>query len=116
MRPRFQADADFNQKIVAGLLRREPSIDLQSSRQAELDSLPDMEVLKVAAAADRILLSHDRNTMPAYFAEFVRSANSPGLIIVPQYLDIGLAVEDLLLVWTATEATEWRARIGYLPI
>ena len=27
MRPRFRADADFNQKIVVGLRRREPSVD-----------------------------------------------------------------------------------------
>jgi len=27
MKPRFLADADFNQKIVRGLLRREPTID-----------------------------------------------------------------------------------------
>jgi hypothetical protein len=29
MRPRFQADADFNQKIVLGLRRREPAIDFE---------------------------------------------------------------------------------------
>ena len=29
MRPRFQADADFNQKIVLGLRRREPVIDFE---------------------------------------------------------------------------------------
>ena len=33
MRPRFQADADFNQKIVAGLRRREPALDFQSARE-----------------------------------------------------------------------------------
>ena len=27
MRPRFQADADFNQKIVLGLRRRERAVD-----------------------------------------------------------------------------------------
>jgi hypothetical protein len=29
MKIRFQADADFNMEIVAGVLRREPGIDFQ---------------------------------------------------------------------------------------
>jgi hypothetical protein len=33
MKPRFLADADFNQKIVLGLLRREPTIDFQTASQ-----------------------------------------------------------------------------------
>ena len=32
---------------------------------------------------------------------------SPGLIIVSQELDIGPAIEELLLVWAASEAEEW---------
>jgi hypothetical protein len=31
MKPRFQADEDLNRRIVAGLRRREPSIDFQDA-------------------------------------------------------------------------------------
>ena len=31
MKIRFQADADFNQAIVTGVLRRQPSIDFKSA-------------------------------------------------------------------------------------
>jgi hypothetical protein len=49
MRPRFQADENLNAKIVAGLLRREPSLDFQSAKAGNLLSLDDPEVLAIAA-------------------------------------------------------------------
>jgi hypothetical protein len=64
----------------------------------------------------RILISHDRKTMPAHFARFLDGRPSPGLIIVPQDLDIGLAIEDLLIIWAASEAEEWCGKVGFLPL
>ena len=115
MRARFQADEDFNQKIIAGLLRREPAVDIQTSKAAGLLGLPDPDVLASAAREGRILLSHDRDTMPAHFERFVRDASSPGLLIVSQTLAVREAIEQLLLVWSASDAEEWRDWIGFLP-
>jgi hypothetical protein len=61
--------------------------------------LPDPDVIGVAAESGRILVSHDRKTMPGHFARFWETRSSPGIIIVSQDLDIGAAIEDLLLVW-----------------
>jgi Domain of unknown function (DUF5615) len=115
MRPRFQADEDLNAKIIAGLLRREPSVDFQTAKAANLLGLEDIEVLTVAARDGRILVSHDRETMPAHFGRFVSESTSAGLLIVSQKLDIREAIEQILLIWEATEAQEWSNRIGYLP-
>ena len=41
MKPRFLADADLNQKIVLGLLRREPSIDIHTASQGDIIGRPD---------------------------------------------------------------------------
>jgi hypothetical protein len=62
MRPRFQADADLNHKILLGLRRREAAIDFQSAVQGGIIGKTDPEVLSVAANAGRILVSHDRAT------------------------------------------------------
>jgi hypothetical protein len=59
MTVRFQA-ADLNAEIVAGVLRREPSIDFQTADEASLRRSPDPEVLAFAAQEDRILVTHDR--------------------------------------------------------
>ena len=116
MRPRFQADADFNHKVILGLRRRNTAIDFQDANAGAVISEPDMKVLSIAAGLGRILVSHDRSTMPAHFAQFLTTRTSPGLFIVDQDLDIGRSIEELLLIWTATDIEEWEDKIGYVPI
>jgi len=108
---RFQADADFNLKIVAATTRREPTLDFRTADDAGLRGLPDLEVLARAAADGRVLVSHDRKTMPRHFGEFLSRASSPGVLIFPQYLPIRVVVEELVLIWSATDAAEWTNRI-----
>ncbi len=116
MRPRFLADADFNHKIVTGLRRREPSLNFLSAMDGGVIGIPDPKVLTVAANLGRILVSHDRKTMPLHFAKFRETRSTPGLIVISQAIDIGEAIEELLLVWVATEAEEWTDRLGFLPL
>lgn len=116
MKPRFQADADFNQKIIAGIHRREPALDFQTARQGNIVGYPDPQVLLIAARLGRILVSHDRRTMPGHFARFVETQVSPGLIIVAQELDIIAAIDDLILIWSASDSEEWKGNIGFVPI
>lgn len=116
MKIRFQADADFNEDVVAGLLRRVPEMDFQTAGEADLRGLSDPAVLARAAADGRVLVSHDGKTMPSHFAEFITSGKSPGLLIVPQNLNTQAAIEELLLVWAASAADEWTNRIARLPL
>jgi hypothetical protein len=113
---RYLADANLRGAIVRGCRRREPSLDFLSANDADLAGVPDPEVLALAAAQDRILVSHDFQTMPRHFADLVQARGaSPGLIIVPQYMRIGRAVDELVLIWGASEADEWTNRIAWLP-
>ena len=73
-------------------------------------------VLRIAAESGRILVSHDRKTMPAHFERFLERGPSPGVILVSQELDIGSAIEDLLLIWSATDAEEWIGQLGFVPL
>lgn len=116
MKPRFQADADLNRRIVAGLRRREPCIDFQDAQAGKVIGKRDPEVLTLAAREGRVLVSHDRRTMLRHFANFIQQKSSPGLIIVSQELDIGQAIEELLLIWTATEASEWQNAAVFVPL
>lgn len=115
MAPRFLADENLNAKILAGLHRREPTIDFRTAKAAGILGLPDEQVLAQAARQDRILVSHDRETMPEHFYRFIAQSKSPGLLIVSQNLALRDAIEQILVIWTASEADEWRNRIGFLP-
>ena len=116
MTPRFQADADFNHKIILALRRREPSIDFMDAKHSGVVGASDFDVLQISADFGRILVSHYRNTMPADFARFIQDRSSPGLILVEQSLDIGAEVVDLLLTSDATDAKERHDQIGFLPL
>lgn len=116
MKLRFQADADLNEDIVTGLLRRDPEIDFQTADAANLRGLGDPAVLLRAAEEKRLIVSHDNKTMPHHFAEFIATGESPGVLIVSQRLSVKDAIEELLMVWTASEAEEWTNRISKLPL
>jgi len=115
VKPRFQADADLNEDIVTGVLRREPEIDFQTATAAGLRGLSDLEVLALAAEEGRILVSHDRRTMPQTFGKFIQGKSSPGLFLISQKTDLLIAIESVLLVWSATEHDEWTNRMVALP-
>jgi Domain of unknown function (DUF5615) len=116
MKVRFQADADLNHIILLAAIRRHPSIDFQTSIAANLPGVTDLEVLTRCAEEGRVLVTHDRKTMPRTFAEFIARQTSPGLIVIPQSLSLAAAVEDLVLIWSASEAEEWVNRICSLPL
>jgi len=116
MKVSFQADNDLDQKIVAALLRIEPTVDFQTAVELNLHGLDDLSVLALAAFEKRILVSHDQSTMPIHFAEFISESASAGVLIAPQTLTLDIVVEELLIIWSASEADEWINRISYLPL
>ena len=107
MRVRFQADADFSQRIISAVRRREAAIDFQTANALNLRELADLEVLALAASQGRVLVSHDLTTMPDNFATFVETNTSAGLLIIRQKVSIHRALEEILLVWLASDADEW---------
>jgi hypothetical protein len=69
--------------------------------------LQDVEVLALAARGNRVLVSHDVGTMPAHFRTSREAGNnSSGVFLIPQSLDVGTAIEELLLIWLVSEASE----------
>jgi hypothetical protein len=113
---RFLAVADLNKAIVTGVLRCEPSVDFLTAHAAGLYGMKDPKVLAFAAEQRRVLVSHDVSTMPAHFRAFRNAEGlSGGVFLVPQSLDVGMAIDELLLIWIASESTEWENRLVWLP-
>lgn len=112
---RFQADADLKQAIVTGTIRRESKIDFRSAFKGELEGKPDREVLAIAANDRRILVTHDRKTMPTEFGEFITTQSSAGVLIISQKLPISEAIEAIVLVWEVCTVEEWINQIMSIP-
>jgi len=116
MRVKFQADADLDGRILRGLRRIAPEIDIRTAPEAGLAGLQDPEVLRIAAEAGRTLISQDRRTMPAHFARFCATASSPGVILLREATSISTAIEEIILIWSASEAEEWKGRLVWIPL
>lgn len=117
MKIKFQADADLNEDIVTGVLRRMPEIDFQTAHEAGLTGIKDEDVLAIASIEQRILVTHDRKTMPTHFANFIENNICYGVLILPQKPEmISQFIEDLILIWFANEAEEYINSIKSLPL
>jgi predicted nuclease of predicted toxin-antitoxin system len=116
-RTRFLADHDFNERILRGLERREPTVEIVRAREVSLHERPDAEVLGYAAAHQLITLSHDVNTMPAAaYARMAAGQTMQGLILVRQRRPYRRTIENLVLIAVASEAEEWIDIVRFLPL
>jgi predicted nuclease of predicted toxin-antitoxin system len=78
--------------------------------------MADPEVLTRAAEENRILVTHDRRTIPRHFADFIGRRACPTVIIISQRVSVHRAIEELTLAWEASEAEEWSNLIVELPL
>ena len=113
---RLLIDHDFNERILRSLQSR-AEVDVVLARAVNLQKKPDAVLLAWAAAEDRIVLSHDLETMPRFVIARVRGAETmPGLILIPQDLRISKAVEELTTIALCSDQSEWRDTIIYIPL
>ena len=112
---RLLADADLNLAIVAGVVRRSSELDFKRAEEVPLEGLKDLTVLTLAARESRVLVSHDVSTLPGHLCEFVRERSSPGVILIPQDLSVGKAIENLLLICEACDPPDLENRVCLLP-
>ena len=113
---RFPADADFRPEIVYGLRRRALALNFILSQGPIPEGMGDPDVLAVARNLGRVLVSHNRRTMPRHFYKFTEDSDSPGLILIAQAYPLREAIEQLLTVWTFADAADLRNRITYIPL
>jgi len=116
MKIQFLAEEDLRRANVLGLRRREPSANFMLAYEAGTAGKDDPTVLQIAAEKNRILVSHDFRTMPRHFRHFIARQASPGVILIPQKLPLSTAIEQLLMIWLASEAEEWVNQIRFLPL
>jgi hypothetical protein len=110
-------DQDFNQDILRGLVRRIPDLDSVTAYEVGLSEAMDPELLAWAAKEGRVLVSHDRTTMPNHAAELMEEGkNIAGVIIVPRRLSLSHVIDELEIIVTCSDVHEWENIIRYLPL
>jgi predicted nuclease of predicted toxin-antitoxin system len=111
------SDENFNADIVRGLLLRRPELDLQTVQDAGLGETGDPIILEWAAANNRILLTHDRATMPDFaYARVLAGQPMPGVFVLNDRMPVRQAIDELLLVEECSEQVEWAGLVVHLPL
>jgi len=114
---RLLTDENFNQNILRGLARRLIHADILSVRNAGLAGQPDVFLLKWAARENRAILTHDIKTMKKFAEEFLLQGEPmAGVILVPNSLPIGRAIEDLHLMIECYSQSDMYNQIKFLPL
>jgi hypothetical protein len=114
---RLLADENFHSDILRGLLRAKPTLDFVRVQDTELYQADDSIVLEWAARENRILLTHDVHTMIGYAYDRVEDGlPMPGVIEVSNDISLGQAINELLLVIDASEPSELKDRVIYIPL
>ena len=110
------ADENFKGAIIRGMLLRQKDLDLVRVQDVGLQGLDDPTILSWAAENNRIVITHDRATMPDFAYERVANEEAmPGLFVVNDRLSIKQAIDELLLYAMYTEQQEWNKKVLYIP-
>ena len=114
---RLAADEDFNNLILRGLRRRLSGVDVVRVQDAGLSAVSDETVLEWAASENRVLLTHDARTMlDSVHVRLRAGMTMPGVFVLPQWVAIGAAIDDLVLILSCSDQEEWRNMVVHFPL
>jgi hypothetical protein len=111
-------DENLHNDIVRGILRRAPDFDIVRAQDLpQVSGQDDLALLAWATQDDRIVLTHDVSTMiPAMQEHRRENLRCAAIVLVPDSLSIGAAIEDILLLEDCGVETDWAAGVIYLPL
>ncbi len=114
---KFLADENFEGAIYRGLLRHSPDLDIVRVQDAGLSHTADLEILEWANSEGRVLLTHDRRTMPRHAYERIAEGKSiAGMIVMRATIPVSTAIDDILLIDALSTAEEWVNMVQDLPL
>ena len=113
---RLLIDQDLDHVILRGLLLRVPKLDVITAHQVGLSNATDPDLLAWAAEQERIVVTHDRRTMPYHAAgRIARAEKIAGIIVVSRRLPVSQVINDLEIIVSCSDMAEWENVIEYLP-
>jgi hypothetical protein len=115
----YLVDESLPLSLVAALRRAEPAVDVWRVGQTNMPAFgcDDPTPLAFCERAERMLVSLDRASMPDHVAtHLAANGHTWGVLLVTRRCSFRTMIDDLILIWTASEAEEWRNTLHYLPL
>jgi hypothetical protein len=113
---RFAADENFNNDILRAVWRAEPTLDIVRVQDTAASGFSDPDLLRWLVTENRLLLTHDVNTVPGFAKElWTEGLILPGIFLVHDSKPIAAVAQDILLVAACSDFEEWTNQLCYLP-
>lgn len=115
---RYLCDENVPEQLIDALIQREPAIDISIVGQdmAPPKGTLDPEVLLFAEKEKMGLITLDKKSMAGHVADHrAMGHHTWGVFILRRDFPILRYVEDLILIWSASEAEDWQGGIEWLP-
>jgi hypothetical protein len=114
---RLLIDQDLDHVILRALLLRVQNLDVITAHQAGLSNASDPELLAWAAEQERVVITHDRRTMPYHAtSRIARAEKIAGIIIVSRQLPLSRVIDDLEIIVSCSDMIEWENIVKHLPL
>lgn len=114
---RFAVDENFDGRLVQGLRRRLPGVEIVRIQDEGLRGASDPEVLDWCAAHGYLLLTHDVRTMPAFLAQrMAQGQMGVGLLLVCSSHNRRQILDEFALIVSCSVPSEWIDCYRYVPL
>ena len=114
---RLLIDQDLDHVILRALLLRVQNLDVITAHQAGLSDASDPDLLAWAAEQERVVITHDRRTMPYHAtSRIARAEKIAGIIIVSRQLPVSQVINDLEIIVSCSDMVEWENIVKHLPL
>ncbi|MCB0194661.1 MAG: DUF5615 family PIN-like protein [Anaerolineae bacterium] len=116
---RYLLDEHVDPLYRTELLKREPSMTIW--RIGILGAPPkgtlDPDILRWCEENAFILVTNNRKSMPRHLQDHLdEGRHVPGIFELNPKMGVGETIEELLMIWAASQPDEYRDRIIYLPL
>lgn len=119
MKPSFLLDENLPPRFKLAILRLNAEIDILrvGDSNAPASGTSDSNILIYLQQSQRILLTDNRKSMPEHLQNHWASNGFIwGLFWLKPNATIKELAEEVLLIWSATDAEEWKDRIIWIPL
>jgi hypothetical protein len=114
--PPVLIDENFNHRILRGVRLRTAHLDFVVAQRGGAGGAADALLLSWAAEQRRVVLTHDRQTLPKFAYDRVRSNQlMPGVIVVSDEMPIGQAIEELTMYLECGSPQDFENLVIFLP-
>lgn len=114
---RMAADENFNNDILRGLKHRTSDVDIVRIQDTDVAGHDDAELLEWAANENRILLTHDFQTMIGFARQRIEAGQPmPGLFVMRNPSQPGTLIDELWIIIEISQQNEWGQQVTFLPL